>query len=134
MTDVSVGASLIGLVVYILGWGVLFSTAAVATVRKAGPRWVWIGWAIVTCALTVLGTVAFHRSIPAADRVLGTIYMLSVLVGVPTAAVALAAARISRRNTMPGWARHTSLTLLAYFGALPIALLLGLLPDIARLF
>lgn len=132
MSDLNMGVSLIGLAIYVVGWGGILSSLAVLVVRKAGPRWLWVGWILAAVTLTTLGTIMFHRAFPDVGTVFGTVYTIGVFVGMPTATIAAVATRISQRNPVPNSALHIVLSFAAYTAATPLAVVLAALPDIAR--
>lgn len=116
-------------------WGTVFSAAAVAINRRFGPRWVWRGWIVAVVILTLLGTVAFHRSFTGGvGPPAMTIYVLGMFIGIPTGAIALVSSKINRRTPRRSWFAHFGLTLAAFAAAIPVALVVGAIPDIARMF
>jgi hypothetical protein len=116
-------------------WGIVLSAVAVAINRRFGPRWVWRGWILVVLSLMLLGTVVFHRSFTGGvGTPATTIYMLAMFIGIPTGAIALVSSRINRRIPPRSWIAHLGLTLGAFVAAIPVALVLGAIPDIARMF
>jgi hypothetical protein len=131
----NVGASLAVLALTLAAWGMIISGAAVVIERAAGPRWLWRACLLFVVLVTGAGTIAFHRSFPGgAGTVTGTLYMLGVLVGLPSAAVAFVSSREGRRPDRSSWGRQLVWSYVAYLMALPPALLLGALPDIVRVF
>ena len=91
----------------------------------------WYGWVVVVAVITIVGTTAFHRSFPAnAGTVVGTVYTQSVFIGIPTAAVAFVATRMQRRVPARSWVVQYMLALLAFFGAIPVALVVGAVSDV----
>jgi hypothetical protein len=118
----------------VLVWGIIGSGIAVFVERRYGGAWVWRAWAAAVVLLTAYGTLAFHRSFPNAGSVVTTVYMASVFSAIPSAVISYASIRLGKREPKPTWLRHVGLCLVAYFLALPFAFVLGVLPDLARLF
>jgi hypothetical protein len=125
---------LANLLLSLLLWGLLGSGIAVFVERRFGRAWVWRAWAVAIVLLTTLGTLAFHRSFPNAGNVLTSIYMIGAFAAIPSAAISYASIRLGKRDPKPTWLRHVVLCLVAYVLALPVAFVLGALPDVARLF
>jgi hypothetical protein len=116
-------------IVSVVFWGIVFTATAVAVTRRFERRFLWWGWIILVAILTLAGTVAFHRSLPAGVGSVGmTAYALGMFIGIPTAVVAFIAARIHRRIPQRSWFAHFALTFLAYCASLPFALIIGAIP------
>jgi hypothetical protein len=136
MSNAGNTAQLLGYAILnLMFWGIVLSAAAVAINRRFGPRWVWRGWILVVLILTLLGTVVFHRSFTGdVGAPATTIYMLGMFIGIPTGAIALVSSRVNRRLPPRSWIAHLGLTLGAFVTAIPVALVVGSIPDIARMF
>ena len=135
MTEsVAISAGIVQSVVTLIFWGVVFTAAAVVAARRLRGRLVWCGWLALVAILTFVATRAFHSAFPTSGAsVVGTVYMASMFVGIPTAAVALVATRMQRRIPRRSWIAQFAAALLAFFGSLPLALIVGAIPDFARL-
>ena len=130
----STAAVLVNAAVGLVLWGLIFSICATFVERRFGRHWVWRGWILAVITLTALATIMFHRRFPQSPSVPTTVYMLGMMIAIPSGAVAFAAIRSGRRTPKRSWIRHLAITVLGYFASLPIALIVGVLPDIAALF
>src|SRR5262245_38393586 len=116
-------------------WGILLCASAVFVVRRFGPTWVWRGWSVFFVSITTLGALTFHQSFPeGAGSHVTTVYMLSVFVGIPTAVIAFTSDRLNRRTPPRPWIGHFARTFGAFLVSIPPALVIGAIPDIARMF
>ena len=135
MTEpLAISAGIAQLIMTVLAWGSLFAAAAVIVARRFGKRFVWYGWLGVAAVLTIIGVAAFHRTFPvSAGPIAGSVYMMSMFAGIPTAAIAFVATRMERRVPRRSWLAHFAFSLLAFLGSIPLALIIGAAPDFAGL-
>ena len=126
------GASLVAILVWISGWGLVFAGAATALERRWNSRAVWNGWVAFVMLATIAGAYAFHRSLPGAGSIAGSLYSIAAFIGIPSAAAAWAAIR-ARRSENTRWIRQVILGFIAFILALPVASVMAALPDIMRM-
>jgi hypothetical protein len=133
--SIAVGVSLPALGITLLGWGLLFATAAVITQRRLGAPWAYWGWAVTTTLIAGLAAIAFDHSFPNSEgRIAGTLFTFAALAGIPAGAAVLAAVQTARLNPEQTWLRQIAWSFLAFVASLPVALVLAIMPDLLRFF
>ena len=128
----NIGISLPALGLNIVGWGLIVSCAAIFIQRRFGRAWLYRAAGLGTVTVTALATIAFHRSFPdSGGRVIGTLFSIGMVVGVPIAAVTFATAR---RSAIASTGQAMFWLMISYLASLPVAVLLATIPDLYRFF
>lgn len=120
--------------VSLLLYGLIYAALGVFVLRRFGHAWLWRMWAALVIGATLLLTLYMHRSFPGLPSPGETAYMAAAFVGVPTGAATFSIARFGQRPNPPGLFKHAVVGFAALLLGLPVGLILGAIPDAARIF
>ena len=113
---------------------IVFCIVTVAVVRKFGRREAWLWWGIALAAGVALVLVRSGAWLWSLGNPLVTIYMWAMIWCLPTASAVWASVRAAARLNPPGPVRHFAGTYGMFVLGGILGIVLGVIPDIARMF
>jgi hypothetical protein len=112
---------------------IVFCFVTVAVVRKFGRREAWLWWGIALFAEVALVLTHGSAWLWSLGNPLATIYMWAMIWCLPTASAVWASVRAVRVNP-PGPVRHFARTYGVFILGSIVGIVLGVIPDYARMF
>jgi hypothetical protein len=113
---------------------IVFCVVTVAVVRKLGRREAWFWWMIALSAGVALVLIRGGGWVWSLGNPLVTIYVWAMVWCLPTAAAVWASTRAATRANPPGPIGHFARTYGMFILGGILGVVLGVIPDIARMF
>ena len=110
-----------------------YAVLVVGVANMVSPRTLWVTWSIALLCIVVISSLSFTRSFPDVQPVV-VFYMTAAFLGIPSGFATWTARRLQREPDRRSAPRRVLRTFFMFLLALPIAFLIGAIPDIAALF